>query len=115
MSVIDLVAVRAGLRRLDALATAHPDLVGSRGPDPDNLHGWEHLLADDEERMPSTRMVGFRFSDLLKDRLERYREKLQASTPGLDVTMADTVRVLLTKALDAEGIQPAKGAPDLGE
>lgn len=103
--MIDLVAIRASLRRLDAIAAAHPDLVGACGPD--NLHGWEQALADDEDPpMANTKMVGFRFSDELKDRLEQYRQRLESQTPGVEFSMADTVRVLLTKALDAEQIPP---------
>lgn len=49
------------------------------------------------------RQVAFRFDTDLLARIERYRAKLAGEVPGMDVTQANAVRVLLEKALVAEG------------
>ena len=53
------------------------------------------------------RQVAFRFPQDLLTRIESYRRKLSADMPGLDVNQATTVRVLIEKALAAEGFPPA--------
>ena len=54
------------------------------------------------------RQVAFRFPKNLLIRIERYQAKLAAEVPGLDVTQANAVRVLLEKALVAEGFPAAR-------
>lgn len=53
------------------------------------------------------RQVAFRFPEDLLTRIESYRKKLSADMPGLDVNQATVVRVLIEKALAAEGFPPA--------
>ena len=55
----------------------------------------------------SKRQVAFRFPEDLLERIERYRTKLAGEVPGMEVTPADAVRVLLEKALTSEGL-PAR-------
>lgn len=52
------------------------------------------------------RQVAFRFPEDLLTRIESYRQKLSADMPGLDVNQATAVRVLIEKALAAEGFPP---------
>ena len=54
-----------------------------------------------------TKQTGFRLPEEMLERLGRYVEKMKEAAPGMDVTLADAVRVLLTKALDAEKVPPA--------
>ncbi|MBI5493757.1 MAG: hypothetical protein HY904_01955 [Deltaproteobacteria bacterium] len=101
---VDLDAVRASRKRLRALAAAHPQLRGEPGAN--NVSGWEATLATEEARM-ATQQVGIRLPEELVARLDQHVERMRAAQPGLEVTRADAVRVLLTKALDAEGGKPA--------
>jgi hypothetical protein len=59
------------------------------------------------------RQVAFRFDADLLARIERYRAKLAGEVPGMEVTQANAVRVLLEKALGAEGF-PARAATNRG-
>jgi predicted transcriptional regulator len=48
------------------------------------------------------KVIPFRLpADLIK-RLDKHAERMQAAQPGLQVTRADALRVLLTEALDRE-------------
>lgn len=51
----------------------------------------------------STKQVGFRFQVDLVERIDAYAKKVRADLPGLTFTRADAARVLLEKALIAEG------------
>jgi hypothetical protein len=53
------------------------------------------------------RQVAFRFDPDLLARIERFQEKLARELTGLEVTQANAVRVLLERALAAEGFPPA--------
>lgn len=55
-----------------------------------------------------TQQVAFRLSVDLVKRIDAYVARMKTREPGLEVTRADAVRVLLTKALDAEGGSKAK-------
>lgn len=101
--VVDLAAVLASRERLRALVEAHPELRGERSAE--NVDGWEAILREDEAHMGKTTQFGFRLSDALVERLDAYVEQMRATAPGMDVTRADAVRVLLTLALDAEGVK----------
>lgn len=57
--------------------------------------------------MVETKPVGYRLPTELIARLDAYVVRMAEQTPGMRFTQADAVRVLLTKALDAEGV-PAK-------
>jgi hypothetical protein len=112
---IDEIAVKASLQRLDALAAAHPELVGPTGPD--NLEVWAALLAADEKGQTdmaseSTTQVAFRFPDGLVARIDRHVERMKVATPGIDFSRADAVRSLLTRVLDeVEADAPAAKSP----
>lgn len=57
-----------------------------------------------------SRQVAFRLSEDLLNRIDRYQAKLATELPaGIDVTQANAVRVLLDKALAAEGFPASKG------
>lgn len=58
-------------------------------------------------RKDTKRQVAYRFPADLLARIERYREKLAGEVPGIEVTQANAVRVLLEKALAAEGFPAA--------
>lgn len=48
----------------------------------------------------TTTQLAFRLPDSLVARVDAYAKRLNAATPGLDVTRTDAVRALLTQALD---------------
>jgi predicted transcriptional regulator len=48
------------------------------------------------------KVIPFRLPADLVKRLDKHAERMQAGTPGLQVTRADALRVLLTEALDRE-------------
>lgn len=50
---------------------------------------------------PAMQVVPFRLPDQLVRRLDRHAERLRAEQPGMRVTRADVVRVLLERGLDA--------------
>lgn len=57
-----------------------------------------------EAAEPKTVSVSVRLPVDLLERLDAHHARLAAALPGLGISRADTVRVLLTKALDeAEG------------
>jgi hypothetical protein len=101
-AVVDIVAVRDCRRRLTALAAAHPELCCT--PSPENVTGWIETLTKEEH--VGSQQIGTRVPDELVARIDAYLERMNAENPGLEVTRADAIRVLLTKALDAEA--PAK-------
>jgi predicted DNA-binding protein len=55
-----------------------------------------------------TQQTAFRLPLSLLERLDLHAERLRAEQPGLKITRADVVRLLLTRALDA---LDAAGAP----
>lgn len=93
---IDWTAVRRARGRLEQLARAHPDLVGQR--ERDGIKHWEEILKKDAKAKRT--QTAFRLPDELIDRLDRHVQRLRAASPGLEVTRADVVRMLLTKGLD---------------
>jgi hypothetical protein len=53
-------------------------------------------------KQPSMQVQAFRLSVDLMKRLDRHAERLRAEHPGLKVTRADALRLLLNEALDAK-------------
>lgn len=51
--------------------------------------------------MTKTTQTAFRLPNDLIERLDRYVDKLNADSPGIELSRADVVRMLLTKGLDA--------------
>jgi hypothetical protein len=104
---VDLAAVRLARERLDELVRAHPELRGERSAA--NVAGWqetlEHLDApkgDTHAMADPTQQVAFRLPVSLLERLDAYADRMRDAQPGLTVTRADVVRVLLARALDAD-------------
>ncbi len=54
---------------------------------------------DEEEKM-----VGTRVSKRLLGKLQKFQTKLATETPGVKIRQSDAIRVLLEKAIAAEGI-----------
>lgn len=52
--------------------------------------------------LAETKQVAFRLPEDLVARLDDHAATMMSEHPGLDVTRTDVVRVLLTRALDAE-------------
>jgi len=92
---VDLGKVRAARRTLKEIASQRPDLLGGTGPE--NVKGWESLLAENE--MGKTTLVGFRFETELLKRIDAYGKRLEGETPGLKLARVDVVRILLMRAL----------------
>lgn len=95
-TVVDLVAVRDARTRLDALVQASPELCGEPGA-VDRI-----IEALTTEESVATQQVGFRLPEDLLERVDEFAERMKENSPGMTVTRADAVRVLLTKALDDE-------------
>ena len=106
---VDLEAVRGSRARLVALARAHPELAGSRGPE--NCAAWEATLAAMEEVMPEeTQQVGFRMPIALVEKVDAYAARMNVEHPGMSYTRADAARVLITRRLIAVGMLDAAKA-----
>jgi len=58
------------------------------------------------KRTSPMKVIPFRLPTDLVKRLDRHAERMQAEQPGLQVTRADALRVLLTEALDRAEAKP---------
>jgi predicted transcriptional regulator len=56
----------------------------------------------------ATTQVAFRLPNDLLQRVDAYAEQLRREEPGRSAPRAEAVRVLLIKALEAEGAAPPK-------
>jgi hypothetical protein len=57
-----------------------------------------------------TEQTALRLSPELLARIDGFLSRMREQTPGVGFTRADAIRVLLTKALDAEEASTAKGS-----
>ena len=97
---VDLPRARKALAALDALAAAHPELRGPRGPE--NIEGWratleEHTMQHDSQfalRLPANVVAG----------LDALAERLRSQHPGVKFSRADVTRMLIVAGLEREGI-----------
>ncbi len=99
---VELGQVKAARGTLKEIASQRPDLLGEKGPE--NVKGWESILAENE--MGKTTLVAFRFENELLKRIDAYVKQLEQETPGVKLARVDAVRVLLIRAL-AEAEKPA--------
>lgn len=101
--VVDLPRMRRALAELDRIARDHLELVD---PSRASAADWEAALPDllqpeDPETMAQNQhQQSFRFPDDLIARIDGYGERL-AKVTGLQVSRADAIRSLVTRALDA--------------
>ena len=58
------------------------------------------------KRASPMKVIPFRLPADLVKRLDKHAERMQAEQPGLQVTRADALRVLLTEALDRVEAKP---------
>lgn len=61
----------------------------------------------------ATQQTAFRLPTLLLERLDRYAERLRLEQPGLTISRADVVRLLLTRGLDQLEIGQSPGKSGL--
>jgi antitoxin component of RelBE/YafQ-DinJ toxin-antitoxin module len=54
--------------------------------------------------VPKTKLTAFRLEPGLLQRVAQYAKQVEAQNPGLTISTAAAVRMLLTKALDDAGI-----------
>lgn len=112
--IVDLKAVRGALSTLDALALAHPHLVG-RAAGAADVAAWvrelEPILGAESEIMTvrtkgdaRRHPVNIRMPVELLERLDWYAERLAALT-GLEVSRSDALRHALGKALAQAAIE----------
>lgn len=94
---VDLEKVKAARKTLKEIASEHPGLLGERGPE--NVKGWETILAENE--MGKNSMVAFRLENELLKRIDAYAKQVEEQNPGLKLARVDAVRMLLVRALDA--------------
>jgi len=102
---VDLPEVRKALRRLDEIAAEHPALL-EEGPT--DRQAWIETLQE-IEKMPRragepTKQVAFRLPVSLIARVDVYVEILSQENPGVALTRADAVRLLLNRGLDQLGV-----------
>ena len=93
---IDLPRVRRALGLLDALADTHPQLLGEPGGD--NRAGWQQTLQ--EIQMNHDKQFALRLPHELIVRLDAEVERQKAARPGMRVTRADVMRLLVIAGLD---------------
>ncbi len=102
---VDLEQVKAARKSLKEIASQHPDLLGEKGPE--NVQGWESILAENE--MGKTSLVAFRLENELLKRIDAYAKRLEHETPGLKLARADAVRILLVRGLaEVEGPEASR-------
>ncbi len=102
---VDLEQVKAARKTLKEIASQHPALLGEKGPE--NVQGWESILAENEMR--KTTLVAFRLENELLKRIDAYGERLEKQTPGLKVARVDAVRILLVRGLsEVEGSEGSR-------
>ena len=106
---VDLDRVRAALARLDRLAADHPELLhGDGGPvPPDDA---EAAWIDTLEQAMNDKQVAFRLPSELVGRLDEYAEQMRRENPGMRVTRADVVRMLLSRGLARVEAPPSEAA-----
>jgi sulfate adenylyltransferase subunit 1 (EFTu-like GTPase family) len=95
-------AVAQARRNLVAIKRAHPELTG-----PADIDQWTSILEKDEA-MAETQQTAFRLPVDLIERLDKHVKRLQDAAPGMNITRADAVRVLLTRGLDEAEQKPRK-------
>jgi hypothetical protein len=115
------LAVAASKRRLDALATAHPELIDHDAPPwTDRLDELadvldHHTEGNDMARRPTTTerepttQVAFRLEPSLIARLDAHAARMSAATPGLTFSRIDALRALLVPALDVAEAEGKRG------
>ncbi len=90
-------------RKLDALAREQPELTAPTAHDRERT---DRMAANEKQ-------VSFRLPADLVDRIDAHAQRMQANAPGMTVTRADVVRMLLTRAIveaEAEqGTKPRRG------
>lgn len=91
---IDWAAVGRARRRLVEIKLKHPEVAGDA-----NKHDWIEIL-DKDTAMAETQQTAFRLPVELLSRLDKHAKRLQVASPGMTITRADVVRMLLTQGLD---------------
>lgn len=101
---IDWAAVGRARRRLVEIKRKHPEVAG----DP-NKHDWIEIL-DKDTTMAETQQTAFRLPVELLSRLDKHVKRLQEDSPGMNITRADAVRMLLMLGLDEAEKKPKRPA-----
>lgn len=97
---VDWPRARRALDGLDAIAKAHPELVGP--PSEENRKAWGETLMNQDVQFV------VRLTSELAERVDAYAERLRSEQPGPAWKRSDVVRLLLARALDAAEPAPAK-------
>jgi hypothetical protein len=109
---VDALAVARSLRRLDAVAAAHPEIVDHAAPmwtsNLDDLAAAIDLEIGDTMSPRKTKtkagasapVVAFRLEPELLARLDAHATRMTEATPGVTYTRADALRTLLIRALN---------------
>jgi hypothetical protein len=58
--------------------------------------------------MDPVKQTAFYLTESLIERLDKYAQELRSKQPGVRITRSDIVRLLLSRALEAEGTGPRK-------
>jgi hypothetical protein len=91
---IDLDTVRDVRRRLAEIAREHPHALAS-----------ERLAQINESTITmATKVFSLRLSEDTLALVEQARQAVAEQNPGLEISMPDTVRMLILEALQARGI-----------
>ena len=107
---VDWPAVARARRKIAEITRAQPEKAGTA-----NVDDWTEIMKRDGDLMAETQQTAFRLPTDLLRRLDNHVKRLQKATPGMNVTRADVVRIMLTKGLDdVEEKSPSRSSKSKG-
>jgi ribosomal protein S9 len=104
VKVVDLGRVRRALAKLDELEAEHPEVFDGR-----DERTWARALKGDQMGQTTSWQAAIRFPLELVGRIDAFREAVATVNPGVKVSRSDAVRMLVTRALDADRKATKKG------
>lgn len=100
---VDWRAVAHARRKIEGITRDQPEKAGAA-----NVDDWTEVMKRDDDLMAETQQTAFRLPTDLLRRLDNHVKRLQDDSPGMKVTRADAVRMLLTRGLDEAEQKPKK-------
>jgi hypothetical protein len=112
-AVVDLARVRRARAELDRLALEHPELVDLTARGAGNLDLWIAALerAEVDTMEANDAQSALRLPAALVERIDREADRMRAAyPPGVRLTRADVMRMLLLQAIERLDVeQPKRG------
>ena len=90
-------------REIAEITRAQPEKAGAA-----NVDDWTEIMKRDDNLMAETQQTAFRLPVELLGRLDKHAKRLQEASPGMTITRADVVRMLLTQGLDDAEKKPKR-------